>query len=87
MKPLRNAIEDYIALRRSLGFKLHHMATGLGEFAAFLEQRFKGCWRLPSAFYLSAGFAPGLITVYSGSWPSADSVSARPSSWSGKMWI
>lgn len=39
MKPLRNAIKDYIALRRSLGFKLHHMATGLGEFAAFLEQK------------------------------------------------
>jgi integrase/recombinase XerD len=39
MKPLRNAIKDYIALRRSLGFKLHHMAAGLGEFAAFLEQK------------------------------------------------
>ena len=39
MKPLRNAVEDYIALRRSLGFKLRDTATGLTEFAAFLEQK------------------------------------------------
>ena len=39
MKSLRNAIEDYIALRRSLGFKLHGMATSLGKFASFLEQK------------------------------------------------
>ena len=39
MKPLRNSVEDYIALRRSLGFKLRDMATGLTEFTAFLEQK------------------------------------------------
>src|SRR5271166_1745749 len=39
MKPLRNAVEDYIALRRSLGFKLRDTATGLTEFAAFLEEK------------------------------------------------
>jgi integrase/recombinase XerD len=39
MKPLRNAVEDYIALRRSLGFKLRDMATGLTEFASFLEHK------------------------------------------------
>ena len=39
MKPLRSAVEDYIALRRSLGFKLRATATGLTEFAAFLEQK------------------------------------------------
>jgi integrase/recombinase XerD len=39
MKLLRNAVEDYIALRRSLGFKLRATATGLTEFAAFLEQK------------------------------------------------
>jgi len=39
MKPLRKAVEDYIALRRSLGFKLRDMATGLTEFVAFLEQK------------------------------------------------
>jgi hypothetical protein len=38
MKPLRNAVEDYIALHRSLGFKLRDMASGLTEFAAFLER-------------------------------------------------
>jgi integrase/recombinase XerD len=39
MKSVRNAMEDYIALRRSLGFKLHGMATSLGKFASFLEQK------------------------------------------------
>ena len=39
MKSVRNAIEDYIALRRSLGFKLYGMATSLGKFASFLEQK------------------------------------------------
>ena len=39
MKSVRNAIEDYIALRRSLGFKLHGMATSPGKFASFLEQK------------------------------------------------
>ncbi|HEY6308721.1 MAG TPA: hypothetical protein VI488_19945 [Candidatus Angelobacter sp.] len=39
MKRLRQAIDDYIALRRSLGFKLRRMAEGLREFAIFLEQK------------------------------------------------
>ena len=39
MKSLRNAIEDYIALRRSLGFKLRDMAADLTKFASFLEQK------------------------------------------------
>ena len=39
MKPLRKAVEDYIALRRSLGFKLRDMATGLADFVSFLEQK------------------------------------------------
>jgi site-specific recombinase XerD len=39
MKPLRDAIADYLALRRSLGFKLRATATGLREFASFLEQK------------------------------------------------
>lgn len=38
MKPLRDAVDEYIALRRGLGFTLRDMATGLTEFAAFLEQ-------------------------------------------------
>jgi len=39
MKPLRQAINDYIALRRSLGFKLRRMSEGLRDFAVFLEQK------------------------------------------------
>jgi integrase/recombinase XerD len=39
MKPLRNAVEDYIALRRSLGFKLRDTATGLTNFVCFLENK------------------------------------------------
>jgi integrase/recombinase XerD len=39
MKPLRQAIEDYITLRRSLGFKLREMADDLRNFVTFLEQK------------------------------------------------
>jgi len=39
VKPLRQAIDDYIALRRSLGFKLRETADDLRNFAAFLEQK------------------------------------------------
>jgi integrase len=39
MKPLRQAIEDYIKLRRSLGFKLRDMADDLRDFATFLKQK------------------------------------------------
>jgi integrase/recombinase XerD len=39
MTPLRQAIDDYIALRRNLGFKLRRMSEGLREFAVFLEQK------------------------------------------------
>ena len=38
MTPLRDAVDEYIALRRSLGFKLRDMAPDLRDFAAFLEQ-------------------------------------------------
>jgi integrase/recombinase XerD len=39
MKPLRQAIEDYLALRRSLGFKLRDAGRWLSKFADFLEAR------------------------------------------------
>jgi len=39
MKPLGQAIQDYLALRRSLGFKLHDAGICLPKFAAFLEAR------------------------------------------------
>ncbi len=39
MKPLSQAVEDYISLRRSLGFKLRDMADDLRNFAVFLERK------------------------------------------------
>ena len=39
MTPLRSAVEDYVGLRRSLGFKLRDMAPGLIDFVSFLEQK------------------------------------------------
>ena len=39
MKPLTQAIDDYLALRRSLGFKLHSAGVALMNFAAFMERQ------------------------------------------------
>lgn len=39
MKPLTQAIQDYLALRRSLGFKLRDAGAALAGFAEFMEQR------------------------------------------------
>jgi integrase len=39
MSPLAQAIQDYLALRRSLGFKLRDAGICLSKFAAFLESR------------------------------------------------
>lgn len=39
MNPLRESIQDYLALRRSLGFKLHGAGVALSKFAEFLEAR------------------------------------------------
>lgn len=39
MKPLTKAIEDYLALRRSLGFKLRRAGAALMNFASFMEQQ------------------------------------------------
>ncbi len=38
MTPLRAAVHEYLALRRSLGFRLHDAGKGLLAFASFLEQ-------------------------------------------------
>jgi integrase/recombinase XerD len=50
MKPLREAIEDYIGLRRSLGFKLREPARELRKFASFMEQ--KGATHVTTALAL-----------------------------------
>jgi integrase len=39
MKPLSEAIHNYLALRRSLGFKLRRAGAALADFASFMEQR------------------------------------------------
>lgn len=39
MKPLTQAIQDYLALRRSLGFKLRDAGAALANFAEFMERR------------------------------------------------
>jgi integrase/recombinase XerD len=38
MKTLRQAVQDYLALRRGLGFKLQEAGAGLLDFVAFLER-------------------------------------------------
>ena len=38
MKPLPHAVNDYIALRRSLGFKLREYGVCLHEFVSFLKK-------------------------------------------------
>lgn len=38
MTTLRAAVQEYLTLRRSLGFKLHEAGTGLLEFVTFMEQ-------------------------------------------------
>ncbi|HEU0201713.1 MAG TPA: tyrosine-type recombinase/integrase [Burkholderiaceae bacterium] len=38
MKSLRESIDEYIAMRRGLGFKLRDDATALADFATFMEQ-------------------------------------------------
>ena len=39
MIPLRRAVENYLAMRRSLGFKLRDMGYNLHHFASFMEQQ------------------------------------------------
>lgn len=50
MKPLREAVRDYLALRRTLGFKLRDAESSLFKFAAFLEER--GVARITTAMAL-----------------------------------
>lgn len=39
MSSLRRAIEEYLTLRRNLGFKLQEAGTALSEFATYMERR------------------------------------------------
>lgn len=49
MTTMREALRDYLAMRRALGFKLVSDGTGLLSFVAFLEQA--------QAEYISTAFA------------------------------
>src|SRR5579859_6684703 len=39
MMPIRQAIQEYVVLRRALGFKLRRLAENLPQFATFMEER------------------------------------------------
>jgi integrase/recombinase XerD len=39
MNTLREAVEDYLRMRRNLGFKLREAGKGLQDFVSFLEER------------------------------------------------
>ena len=39
MNTLRESVQDYLAMRHSLGFKLQKAGVELQDFAAFMEQR------------------------------------------------
>ena len=82
MKPLREAIEDYLALRRSLGFKLRQTAAGLTEFAAFMEQRAAPYittalaleWAMQPVDNQPSGWAQrlGFVRVFARPWSASD---------------
>jgi integrase/recombinase XerD len=82
MKSLRNAIEDYIALRRSLGFKLNDMAADLTKFASFLEQKAAPYittalaleWAMQSTDHLPSHWARrlGFVRVFARHWSATD---------------
>jgi hypothetical protein len=39
MTALRTALQDYLAMRRGLGFKLRDAGTSLLDFVSFMERR------------------------------------------------
>ena len=55
MNPFADAIQDYLALRRSLGFKLRDAGIYLSKFAAFLEAR--------GATHITTPARPGMGTA------------------------
>jgi len=82
MKSLQNAIKDYIALRRSLGFKLNDMAADLTKFASFLEQKAAPYittalaleWAMQSTDHLPSHWARrlGFVRVFARHWSATD---------------
>jgi len=82
MKALRTAVEEYVALRRSLGFKLRDAAIGLQDFAVFLEQNSASHittqlaleWAMKPAHHQPADWAKrlGWIRVFARHWSATD---------------
>jgi integrase/recombinase XerD len=82
MKPLRQAIDDYIALRRSLGFKLREMADDLPNFATFLERKAAPYittelameWAMQPADHQPSDWAQrlGFVRVFARHWHASD---------------
>lgn len=71
MNTLREAINDYVAMRRSLGFKLVQMECWLRDFATFMETRGAACvttelalqWAMNSADVQPSSWAKRLTAV------------------------
>lgn len=61
MKTFREGIQDYLALRRGLGFKLKKHSRMLEEFASFLEHAGALCLNVPTGF--AVGDAPRTYTA------------------------
>jgi integrase/recombinase XerD len=82
VRPLRDAVAEYIALRRALGFKLRDMAIGLTEFAAFLEQHaapyittpLAVAWAMQPAHHQPSDWAKrlGFVRVFARHWSATD---------------
>ena len=49
MNTLREAVEDYVAMRRALGFKLREAGKGLVDFAGFLQKEHASYITVPLA--------------------------------------
>jgi hypothetical protein len=87
MKPLRQAIDDYIRLRRSLGFKLRDVADDLQNFATFMEQKTAPVttelamqWAMQPADHQPSGWAQrlGFVRVFARHWHATDAHGDSP---------
>ena len=56
MKPLRESIEEYVTMRRALGFKLREDGAALADFATFMERQ--GADRITTRLALAWAQAP-----------------------------
>jgi integrase len=89
MNPLRDAVAEYIALRRSLGFKLRDMATGLTDFASFLEHHAASTittalavqWAMQPVDHQPSDWAKrlGFVRVFARHWSAIDPRTEIPS--------